>query len=1029
MDQPSSFSDSSQGPIFYNQEVYSCERKGKIKKAPSRSLSPQTVQPNAEYKNLFTNPTIESSMIRNKPLVPELKESYERMLLYLEQLFRERFVKVKGVVHNLFNPFYKLHSGMSSEETINSYLLSNDETKKNLEIKKFKEVVESTLAAERELYIERLAHEVTILNEKVVTLEKGFSTEKVKACDELEVQNKKLRLQIMNLKKSTEELQNINENTLNELEEKNKIIEKLKKDNSSSSFNQEHLAERLQKENSILASQLREMQDEIAENCNMSRMQIKSLTSLEMANSMLSDQVKNLQSERDKLLNIVSDKEQDDKVEINKSQLHSNLQGIAKVMNKNAKLKESLTLKEKECENFQSEVSRLSQIISLKDKEITDIFTQHQDLQTRFSTELTQKDLFIQEKIKSIKHKNSKKIDKLKTTFENILNSKLGEIENEAVGQIREAKIKEEQAMKNLQERSESIKSDFMSIHEHEKIMNEKIQTFNKQKAIEVETLTEKFEQEFRHLKETFSLKTNNSKDKHQLKIQELNETIEKLSIELDSLREKDVELYQIKNDLRESQERQTTAEEKIYEAENEINEQQKIKDDQISALKEKNSKLKTMIKDLAKAGDDAQTLLSKEIEVLKGKIRSLEDKLKDEIHYSKTMKKEKLLQEQKNIELIQNCQEIDQKYKEALETLKEQMVAKSKEDEAIFKKVLDEKVAKSKLCEDTAKELQRLHELYTNQKSECENLKISLKDKNRVVDQKVQKMHSLSEALNASQRSLELHKKEAKNKRSRLQNAFKSAFSTLRAEIAAIKSNMRGEIDTLQKLMKNSMDGVIIKYNESLLKVTTAHSLENQEQQQKFQERVLQVKLAAKEEVNALEKQITEINYQHKEDINELENQHKIALENLKRHYNDKFSLQEKSIENYKQEVKKDFENKKSQNDTVLTRNVLQEIRRFESNMQTKSSEKPLTLSQLKPERLTSSTSNLRKIEQISKKLDSKIQDLKYDSFNCLSSSCSKFSPKRATFGNTKATLGFMSNPHLSKISCDKENHLNNFE
>lgn len=204
----------------------------------------------------------------------------------------------------------------------------------------------------------------------------------------------------MNLKKKTEELQDINENTLNELEEKNKIIEKLKKDNFSPNFNQEHRAERLQKENSILASQLREMQEEIAENCNMSRMQTKSLTSLEMANSMLNDQVKNLQNERDKLLNIVSDREQDCKVEVNRSQLHSDLQGIAKVMNKNAKLKESLTLKEKECEHFQNEIARLSNTISLKDKEISDIFTQHQDLQTRFTTELTQKDFFIQEKIK-----------------------------------------------------------------------------------------------------------------------------------------------------------------------------------------------------------------------------------------------------------------------------------------------------------------------------------------------------------------------------------------------------------------------------------------------------------------------------------------------------------------------------------------------------------------------------------------------------------------------------------------------------
>ena len=174
MEQPSSISESSQGPIFYNQEAYSCERKGNIKRAPIRSLSPQTMQPNVEYKNLFQNNTIESSIISNRPLVPELKESYDRMLVYLEKLFSDRFNKIREVVH-------KLHSGLKAEETINSYLLSTDETMKNIGVKKYKEIVDNALAAEREAYIERLAHEITILNEKVLISEQDFNKEKVKA--------------------------------------------------------------------------------------------------------------------------------------------------------------------------------------------------------------------------------------------------------------------------------------------------------------------------------------------------------------------------------------------------------------------------------------------------------------------------------------------------------------------------------------------------------------------------------------------------------------------------------------------------------------------------------------------------------------------------------------------------------------------------------------------------------------------------------------------------------------------------------
>jgi hypothetical protein len=90
---------------------------------PSRSTSPNINRPQVEYKNLFQSNSIESSALSISPLVPELKETYDRMLVYLEKLFRDRFKKIREVV-------YKIHSGLSAEETISSYLLSNDETMK-----------------------------------------------------------------------------------------------------------------------------------------------------------------------------------------------------------------------------------------------------------------------------------------------------------------------------------------------------------------------------------------------------------------------------------------------------------------------------------------------------------------------------------------------------------------------------------------------------------------------------------------------------------------------------------------------------------------------------------------------------------------------------------------------------------------------------------------------------------------------------------------------------------------------------------
>jgi hypothetical protein len=74
----------------------------------------------------------------------------------------------------------------------------------------------------------------------------------------------------MNLKKSTDELKTINDNTLTELEEKDLLIKKLNKVVGNREFEQPSKnnddIDTLKRENSILATQLREMQEELAEN-------------------------------------------------------------------------------------------------------------------------------------------------------------------------------------------------------------------------------------------------------------------------------------------------------------------------------------------------------------------------------------------------------------------------------------------------------------------------------------------------------------------------------------------------------------------------------------------------------------------------------------------------------------------------------------------------------------------------------------------------------------------------------------------
>lgn len=102
----------------------------------------------------------------------------------------------------------------------------------------------------------------------------------------------------------------------------------------------------------------------------------------------------------------------------------------------------------------------------------------------------------------------------------------------------------------------------------------------------------------------------------------------------------------------------------------------------------------------MAKTGDETHISFSNEISALRNKIRNLEENLKEQIYQYKDLEKQKLSLEKTNDQIMQD-------YKFDLETLKQNVKSKAKEDEAVFKRVLDEKgkslffskiVAKSKL-------------------------------------------------------------------------------------------------------------------------------------------------------------------------------------------------------------------------------------------------------------------------------------------------------------------------------------------
>jgi chromosome segregation ATPase len=151
--------------------------------------------------------------------------------------------------------------------------------------------------------------------------------------------------------------------------------------------------ETLKRDNSILASQLRDMQEEMVESSNVSRFQSKNVTSLEISNSILNERISHLEKEN---------KEYEEKLmSLTDGQAHLDSHSASKLKAKISKLKDSLNQKTLRVSEYESEIFRLSQVLSDKDQELSSFVNQYQELKNSCEEELRQKDSIFLEKIKS----------------------------------------------------------------------------------------------------------------------------------------------------------------------------------------------------------------------------------------------------------------------------------------------------------------------------------------------------------------------------------------------------------------------------------------------------------------------------------------------------------------------------------------------------------------------------------------------------------------------------------------------------
>lgn len=119
------------------------------------------------------------------------------------------------------------------------------------------------------------------------------------------------------------------------------------------------------------------------------------------------------------------------------------------------------------------------------------------------------------------------------------------------------------------------------------------------------------------------------------------------------------------------------------------------------------------------------------------------------------------------------------------------------------YRKVLDEKVNKTKLCNSTQIELQKLHREYQL--------------KNKELEEKTIKIKQLASERDGYKKQIPPLKKKLTTKISRIQSVYKSAFSAMRSELKFIKQSVQTELDLLQKGLQNITDNIVVRFQELL--------------------------------------------------------------------------------------------------------------------------------------------------------------------------------------------------------------------
>lgn len=304
-------------------------------------------------------------------------------------------------------------------------------------------------------------------------------------------------------------------------------------------------------------------------------------------------------------------------------------------------------------------------------------------MSTSHSIEVEEKDRIYAEKMKKLKDKHAKRLEKMGSEFQNLLDQRMEEVHTQSQMMVNHAKINEQETIKTLESKQSQMDQQYIKINEHEALMQERANFLMKEHEVELLSLTQRYEADMCGIKNALEKELSSVQSDKINQLETCKKQVEETLKSSKSLKKENDKGSVMMKDLRLTLDQ--------------TRDSLRLAERDLQELGQKYNELCGAHSSMLPKFDRAQQkkgLLKNELVVKLEDLMKAEEQLAALSQENGAMKSDLCVTEKENHALKTEKKKLVSEYRDELDRLKNCLTEKAEEDEKMYKKVFHEKVS-----------------------------------------------------------------------------------------------------------------------------------------------------------------------------------------------------------------------------------------------------------------------------------------------------------------------------------------------